>query len=121
MENSGEAIKDAEVETPGRATAPVAPDAAADGALDTSMVDGPLPARIMMAEVAQHNNEASCWTAIRGTVYDITAFIDKHPGGDRGILRLCGIDGTERFENEHGGQKKPEQTLTSFEIGALAN
>lgn len=73
-----------------------------------------------MDEIAAHKDASSCYTVIRGTVYDVTAFIDKHPGGDKNILRLCGIDGTAAFEGKHGGQEKPENALKGFEIGMLA-
>jgi cytochrome b involved in lipid metabolism len=72
-----------------------------------------------MEEVQKHNSRESCWTVIRGDVYDLTAWIDKHPGGADKILNLCGKDGTQAFEKKHGGQEKPEKTLEKFEIGKL--
>ncbi|MEM4461037.1 MAG: cytochrome b5-like heme/steroid binding domain-containing protein, partial [Nanopusillaceae archaeon] len=72
-----------------------------------------------MEEVAKHNSRESCWTVIRGEVYDLTQWIDKHPGGADKILALCGKDGTKAFEKKHGGQEKPEKALEQFEIGKL--
>lgn len=72
-----------------------------------------------MAEVAQHNNEVSCRSVINGNVYDLTSFVTQHPGGDRNILKICGIDGTMAFEGKHGGQNRPEKTLAGFMIGTL--
>ncbi len=72
-----------------------------------------------MAQVAEHKDVASCLTVIRGTVYDLTAWISKHPGGDKNILKLCGIDGTSAFETKHGGQEKPEKVLEGFAVGSL--
>lgn len=72
-----------------------------------------------MSQVAQHDTEADCYTAINGTVYDLTAYINKHPGGDRNILRICGIDGSNSFDNQHGGESKPERILAGFEVGTL--
>lgn len=72
-----------------------------------------------LAQVALHKSEEDCWTAIRGTVYDLTAFFGKHPGGDKNLFRICGIDGTAAFERKHGGDEKPETTLAGFEIGVL--
>jgi cytochrome b involved in lipid metabolism len=72
-----------------------------------------------MAEVQAANKPEKCWTAIRGNVYDLTKWIDKHPGGDKNILKLCGLDGTQAFEKKHGGQEKQEITLAGFEIGKL--
>lgn len=72
-----------------------------------------------MTEVASAKTPEKCWTVIRGEVYDLTAWMAKHPGGDKAILSLCGIDGTEKFVNKHGGQPKMEETLKGFEIGML--
>jgi cytochrome b involved in lipid metabolism len=72
-----------------------------------------------MEEVQKHNSRESCWTVVRGDVYDLTKWIDKHPGGADKILKLCGKDGTRAFEKKHGGQEKPEKALEQSEIGKL--
>ncbi len=72
-----------------------------------------------MAEVKMHSNAQSCWTAVNGNVYDVTAWINQHPGGKEAILSLCGKDGTKAFTDQHGGQRRPEQELKSFLIGVL--
>ncbi|MFZ8830238.1 MAG: cytochrome b5 domain-containing protein [Candidatus Aenigmatarchaeota archaeon] len=72
-----------------------------------------------MEEVAKHNSKESCWSVIRGKVYDLTNFIYKHPGGADKILKICGKDGTDLFVKMHGGKKTPEEILKSFEIGVL--
>ncbi len=72
-----------------------------------------------MAQVAQHKTEADCYTAISGAVYDLTAFVTKHPGGDRAIFKICGIDGTSAFQNQHGGQQKQMELLVTFKIGVV--
>lgn len=41
-------------------------------------------------EVAQHNNRQSCWVIIEGHAYDVTDFLDDHPGGSGAILRYAG-------------------------------
>jgi cytochrome b involved in lipid metabolism len=72
-------------------------------------------------EVQTHNSKQSCWSAIRGKVYDLTSWISNHPGGEKAILSICGKDGTEAFVNQHGGKNKPEKALSQFEIGELQN
>jgi len=74
---------------------------------------------ITLAEVAKHTTESDCRTAINGKVYDVTAFFGKHPGGDKNILRTCGIDATQVFEKKHGGNTKANNVLEGFEIGTL--
>ena len=72
-----------------------------------------------LAEVAEHNAEASCWAAIDGGVYDLTAWIQQHPGGSQRILDLCGTDATTAFARQHDGQERPETQLASMRIGDL--
>jgi len=72
-------------------------------------------------EVLKNNSKESCWSIIRGKVYDLTSWIDKHPGGSDKILNICGKDGTEVFYQFHKGEERPENTLKNFKIGELKN
>ncbi len=79
------------------------------------------PKTFTMAEVSTHTTDKSCYTTINGNVYDVTSYIPRHPGGASKILKICGKDGSSLFEDQHGGQTKPEQLLASFKIGVLSN
>ena len=35
-----------------------------------------------LSEVKEHNDGKSCWMVIHDKVYDITRFLDEHPGGE---------------------------------------
>lgn len=72
------------------------------------------------AQVAAHNSAKSCYTLIRGSVYDVTTYITQHPGGVQKILGICGKDGTSAFVDQHGGQSQQESLLATFKIGVLA-
>lgn len=72
-----------------------------------------------MADVAKHNNQNDCWSAVNGSVYNLTEWIAQHPGGERAILGMCGIDASDAFNNQHGGQGRPERILASMKIGVL--
>lgn len=72
-----------------------------------------------MGDVAKHNSANSCWTVVDGKVYDVTAEENKHPGGRQAILAMCGVDASGAFNNQHGGQRKPEQDLAGLQIGTL--
>lgn len=76
-------------------------------------------ATFTMAQVAQHGTAASCYSAIGGSVYDLTSFVTKHPGGQSAIKSLCGVDGTAAFSAQHGGQGKPESVLAQYKIGVV--
>ncbi|MBU4589114.1 MAG: cytochrome b5 domain-containing protein, partial [Actinobacteria bacterium] len=77
------------------------------------------PAGFTMAEVAQHAGASSCWTIVNAQVYDVTDWINRHPGGADKILGLCGKDGTSAFQTQHNGQSNPESELSQFLIGPL--
>jgi cytochrome b5 len=34
-----------------------------------------------LAEVKKHAKEDDCWIIVHGKVYDVTKFLDEHPGG----------------------------------------
>ncbi|MFZ2151508.1 MAG: cytochrome b5-like heme/steroid binding domain-containing protein [Minisyncoccia bacterium] len=72
-----------------------------------------------MAEVALHADTTSCYSVINGSVYDLTTWIPKHPGGERAIKGICGKDGSDGFNGKHGGKPQQESTLASFKIGTL--
>ncbi|HLS14658.1 MAG TPA: cytochrome b5-like heme/steroid binding domain-containing protein [Beutenbergiaceae bacterium] len=74
---------------------------------------------ITMAEVEENDSTDSCWTVIEGTVYDVTDWVEQHPGGPDRIEQLCGVDGTDLFTGQHSGQSQPESQLSEFEIGEL--
>jgi cytochrome b involved in lipid metabolism len=74
-----------------------------------------------LADVAKHKDASSCWAAINGGVYDLTAWIDQHPGGPDRILSICGTDGSAAFDAQHGGQGRPAEMLATFKIGVLTN
>lgn len=84
---------------------------------------------ISAEEVAQKNSAQECWTIIDGSVYDITSYVPRHPGGDE-ILLACGTDGSSLFnerKTESGesiGSGTPHSSgaanqLNSYFIGVL--
>ncbi|MFM8921891.1 MAG: cytochrome b5 domain-containing protein [Candidatus Nanopelagicaceae bacterium] len=70
--------------------------------------------------VRQNNSASSCWSAINGNVYDLTRWINSHPGGASAIRSLCGIDGTSAFKAQHANQSRPEQRLDGYLLGPLS-
>ncbi len=70
-------------------------------------------------DVSKHNHKLDCWTAVNGSVYNVTPWIAEHPGGEAAILSLCGIDGSAAFSGQHGGEKRPANELAGFKIGIL--
>ncbi|KAF7312632.1 Glyoxylate dehydrogenase [Mycena indigotica] len=52
-------------------------------------------------EVAAHASRESCWIIVHGKVYDVTDFLDEHPGGSKIILKYAGKDATEAYDPIH--------------------
>jgi cytochrome b involved in lipid metabolism len=73
-----------------------------------------------MAKVKENNSSASCWSVINGNVYNLTQWINSHPGGQSVIRGLCGVDGTSSFNGKHRGDGGPASILTGYLLGPLA-
>ena len=63
----------------------------------------PLP-QFTMAEVAKHGTRADCWVVLDGRAYDVTKFIDVHPGGVGPMVNMAGKDATDVFDNYHAAR-----------------
>lgn len=72
-----------------------------------------------MAQVRANNTSRSCWSAIDGYVYDLTNWINSHPGGSGAILFLCGTDGSNAFKAQHENQARPAVRLDAYRLGPL--
>ena len=55
-----------------------------------------------MEEVSKHNAFPSIWSVYKGDVYDITMFINVHPGGKKILEKVYGKDMTALFNKFHG-------------------
>lgn len=56
---------------------------------------------VTQEELQKHNKREDCWTCIRGMVYNVTPYMDYHPGGEDELMRAAGIDGTDLFDQVH--------------------
>lgn len=52
-------------------------------------------------EVAKHRKPGDAWTIFQGRVYDITSYLDFHPGGKGQIMKGAGKDCTELYNQSH--------------------
>ncbi|KAI1159248.1 acyl-CoA dehydrogenase-like protein [Nemania serpens] len=52
-------------------------------------------------EVAKHNTEDSVWFVVDSKVYDVSDFLDAHPGGETVLRQVAGQDATAAFYNLH--------------------
>ena len=70
-----------------------------------------------MGEVAAHITDRSCWFVHEGKVYDVTSYLDEHPGGAESILLEAGGDATVEFNAIHS--LKAKSMLENYYIGDL--
>ena len=81
-------------------TAPFGTDAPTVGTTGTA---GSITKEIL----ATHKTQAACWVAYNGIVYDITAWLPRHPGSAAAIAPYCGTEEefTASFNGQHGKSK----------------
>ncbi|XP_050534092.1 cytochrome b5 reductase 4 isoform X3 [Daktulosphaira vitifoliae] len=86
---------------------------------DLSGVGGKLIS-VSRSELAKHNKKNDAWLAIRGTVYNVTHYMDFHPGGVDELVRGIGTDATKLFSEIHAWVNY-ESILQKCIIGRLVN
>ncbi|TPX10236.1 uncharacterized protein E0L32_001433 [Thyridium curvatum] len=69
-------------------------------------------------DVAEHNTKNDMYVVVHDKIYDVTKFVDEHPGGEEVLLDVAGQDATEAFEDV-GHSDEARETLAQLEIGAL--
>lgn len=74
-----------------------------------------------LKEVSAHTTSKSCWVIYKKKVYDVTEFIQDHPGGDDLILDYAGKDVTEVMKDvlEHEHSDSAYEILEEYCIGRL--
>ncbi|GLB36281.1 putative cytochrome b5 family protein [Lyophyllum shimeji] len=70
-------------------------------------------------EVAKHNSADSCWVIIKNKVYDVTEFLNEHPGGSGIILKYAGRDATRAYEPIHPPDALDKNLPRSKHLGPL--
>ncbi|KAJ5946780.1 hypothetical protein N7454_003619 [Penicillium verhagenii] len=54
------------------------------------------------ADVAAHNNaDKGLYIIVDNSVYDVTKFVDEHPGGAKILKRVAGKDASKQFWKYH--------------------
>ena len=73
---------------------------------------------VTFEEVRKHNTRNSVWFVIHNKVYDVTKFMDEHPGGEEVLLEQAGKDATEIFEDvSHSADAK--DLMKNYLVGEL--
>ncbi|KAF7339355.1 hypothetical protein MSAN_02149400 [Mycena sanguinolenta] len=72
-------------------------------------------------QVALHNKPTDCWVIIKNNVYDVTEFLQEHPGGSRIILKYAGRDATTAYEPIHPPDALEKNLPSSKHLGPLSS
>ncbi|NXH16578.1 CYB5B protein, partial [Bucco capensis] len=71
-----------------------------------------------LEEVAKRNSSREAWLVIHGRVYDVTRFLEEHPGGEEVLLEQAGRDATESFEDV-GHSTDAREMLQQYYLGEI--
>lgn len=77
---------------------------------------------LLLSDVTARNTAKSCYVTIGSNVYDVTDFLDSHPGGGDLILGYGGQDVTEilRDQTSHTHSEAAYEVLDDSLVGFLA-
>lgn len=62
----------------------------------------PTSVTLSIAEVAKHSAPSDCWFIVSNKVYNVTSYINSHPGGAMRITSNCGKDATQAYVTQGG-------------------
>ncbi|XP_060261167.1 cytochrome b5 isoform X1 [Ovis aries] len=71
-----------------------------------------------LEEIQKHNHSKSTWLILHYKVYDLTKFLEEHPGGEEVLREQAGGDATENFEDV-GHSTDARELSKTFIIGEL--
>ncbi|KAH7681186.1 Cytochrome b5-like heme/steroid binding domain-containing protein [Dioscorea alata] len=71
------------------------------------------------SEISLHTSKKDCWLVIHGKVYDVTTFLEDHPGGEDVLLHASASgDATQSFEDV-GHSSAATSLMEGYLIGAV--
>ncbi|KAL1877545.1 hypothetical protein VTK73DRAFT_8603 [Phialemonium thermophilum] len=75
-----------------------------------------------LADVQSHNTKKSCYVTLGDNVYDVTDFLDSHPGGADLVLQYAGKDIAEILQDgtSHAHSETAYEVLDDSLVGHLA-
>ena len=100
-------------------TQPLAPDSPPADGSGKSPSSGKVD--LVASEISKHSTAKDCWSIVNGNVYNLTTYVQSHPGGAGVIKNICGRDGSGAFKNQHGSSSKPNNVLSAFLLGSVGS
>ncbi|BDD56387.1 Cytochrome b5 domain-containing protein 1 [Monascus purpureus] len=56
---------------------------------------------LSIQQISQHGSPEDCWIVVNDQVWDVTDFLEEHPGGSAIILKYAGRDATKAYSKVH--------------------
>jgi cytochrome b involved in lipid metabolism len=86
----------------------------------TSMpTSAPIASCISLDEVSLHSTDVDCYYILYGYVYDVTNYIDLHPGGATRIINQCGTDATDVYSSQRFHDEDLLVQVNAYELYGL--
>ncbi|MBI5072037.1 cytochrome b5 domain-containing protein [Candidatus Falkowbacteria bacterium] len=77
---------------------------------------------LTIEEVAKHNSVADCWMIIQNKVYNVSSYLNLHPGNPETITPYCGKEATTAFETKDKNKPHSQEAwslLGDYYVGDL--
>ncbi|KAK9852287.1 hypothetical protein MYU51_008723 [Penicillium brevicompactum] len=71
-----------------------------------------------LKDVAAHNTKGDTWMVIHGQVFDLTEYLQDHPGGADILVDVAGTDATTDYEDV-GHSEDAREIMQPFLVGTL--
>lgn len=68
-------------------------------------------------DVAKHDSISDCWLIVHGEVYDVSSYVNNHPGGVSSITTRCGKAVSSIFASIHSN--RAWNLLGKYRIGSI--
>ncbi|XP_050203920.1 cytochrome b5-like [Mercurialis annua] len=69
-------------------------------------------------DLLKHKDRDDCWLLIHGKIYDVTSFMEEHPGGDEVLLAATEKDATDDYE-DIGHSEEAKEMMDKYCIGDM--
>jgi len=94
-------------------------DVLAAGNVQAPTASADLPRHHWSEIVAHNTRERGYWLVVHNLVYDVTHFLDRHPGGPAILRAYAGTDATHGFERAHSQNQLVARAQGASLIGAV--
>ncbi|XP_030766125.1 cytochrome b5 isoform X2 [Sitophilus oryzae] len=77
-----------------------------------------MTSELSFEEIKKHTDKTSTWIVINNDVFDVTRFLNEHPGGEEVLLEQAGKDASEAFEDV-GHSSDAREMMLKYKVGTL--